>query len=208
MIRLPSPLIHRRAWAWLASWVWLTAVQAAEPSATSATPALTARNLLVGLRQIELVPQDSVTVSTRPQKPPLMTGQQVLVGNGQTARFAISQGQFLQWASVGPSGLAPVGVQTDKVWLVTGQNLSVQPRWRSGETSVELGLVLQASTPQPGRSTDLPRVSGQDLQTQVTLPLNQWTTIAVTGDDPTRGGQVTVSTGRWPRAMQIRVTMP
>lgn len=202
MTRLPNPIIKRSALVWLTSWVWFTSIQATEATAPASLPT---QNLLIGLRQIELVPQETAIVSTRAQKPPLMSSQQVLVGNGQSARFSISQGQFLQWASVGPSGLAPVGVQTSNVWFVTGQSLTVQPRWRSGETSVELSLQLQASTPHPGRSTDLPRASGQDLQTQVTLPLNQWITIAVTGENPGQAGQATVSTGRWARALQVRV---
>lgn len=204
MTCLSRPLMNRRIWACLAGLAWLTTVWATEPTATSPLPA---QNLLVGLRQIELVPQDTATVSTRAQRPPLMNSQQILVGNGQPARFAISQGQILQWASVSSLGM-PMPVQTGQAWLITGQSLAVQPRLRSGETSVELSIVLQASTPPPGRSTDQPRVSGQDLQTQVTLPLNQWTTIAVTGEDTARPGQVTISTGRWARALQIRVATP
>lgn len=202
MFSQPRSCMNRRTWVWLAAMMCLTSVQATE---TPADKALPTQNLLISLRQVEQVPQDSATVSTRAQRPPLMKGQQILVSNGQSARFGISQGQVLQWSAAVASIGTPAHGHIHNVWLVTGQNLVVQPRLRSGETSVELGLSVQGSIAHPGRSTDLPRVSQQNIETQVRLPLNQWTTVAVTGDEPEHTGQVIISTGRWARALQIRV---
>jgi len=187
----------------------LSGLPAALHAADKPAPAqdiLPARNLLVGLRQVDLTPADAVVTSTRARQPALMNPQQILVGNGQSARFELSQGQLLQWGSTIAIAPGQMAMQSSNTWLTTGQSLSVQPSWRGGDAGVEVVVAIQASSTSPGTSTDRPRVQGQDVQTRLTLPLNQWTTIAMTGDNERAAGQAIVSTGPRARGLQIRVS--
>lgn len=147
--------------------------------------------------------------------------QQVRVRNGEKASLQINQSMPMQWvqkiesqsatlSAAGTSASNTSGGVTQAVtWMESGQSLTVTPSWPGGKQAVKVEIEAQASAVDERTSSDLPATSRQRYSTTVSAPLNQWVTIARSGQAAragsysSAGSSAASSDGR--RLTQIRV---
>ena len=150
--------------------------------------------------------------------------QRVLVLNGGQAMLRLSQLTPLRsaaWLWFGPGA----GLAERSTWVDVGQGLAVRPVWPGGKQPVRLDVAIESIARNDlGNTTNTtinttgdataPRLS---VQTQVSLPLGDWVTVAQLSDDSSGNGAVgggaggaSVSTRALRREMslQLRVTVP
>jgi hypothetical protein len=151
----------------------------------------------------------------------------VQVRNGEKALLRMSVATPLQWtqsvsaqsaaAYSGATSGTPVtnnsastatGVSNALVWFDAGQSMSVQPTWPGGKRPVVLVLEVQSTGIESTVGAALPKQSRGSVSTTVTVPLQQWQTIAATGK-PVRPGVYSSESGEARRRLlQVRVSAP
>ncbi len=197
--------------------------QAAVPAAP-ARAALPQRDLLVELRQASDTQAGGYSVSTQPQAAPVVA-QQLRVRNGEAVSWNVGQSMPMQWTqsvmaqnskldvSAGPGapGLSASsqggGVAQGLTWIEAGQSISARPRWTGANQPVTVEVAVQSATVQERTGPELPTRTTSQLATVVSVPLNQWVTIATTGAAPQKGVYSTRSSSDPQRLLQIRVQL-
>ncbi len=144
--------------------------------------------------------------------------QQVRVRSGEKASLQINQSMPMQWvqkiesqsatlSAAGTSASSQSGGVTQAVtWMESGQSFTVTPHWSGGKKPVKLEIEVQSSAVDERTSSDLPATARQRYSTTVTVPLNQWVTIATNGRSTGAGSYSSSGTSDVRRLMQIRVT--
>lgn len=187
--------------------------------AGGASAKLPVRNMTVELRVVASneAPVAATVVRTQPVQEPELDVQKVFVMNGERAQVKLGRSMPLQWvqsAKVGQTAAGtPVrGVDTATQWMESGQALSVLVRWPGGKklAVVELEVDTTALTTQPGHN--LPHQARSRVTSTVTLPLGEWSTVAVTGRREAVAQPGVYSTrpleAQAARLVQIRVLAP
>lgn len=197
-------------------WVGLGAVAWAAP------PKLPVRNMTVELRVVAAGDAPVVAgtvVRTQPvqaQEQELEV-QKVFVMNGERAQVKLGRSMPLQWVQSAkvdqtPAGTPVQGVDTATQWMESGQALSVLVRWPGGKklAVVELEVDTTAVATQPGHK--LPHQARSRVASTITLPLGEWSTVAVTGRREAVAQPGVYSTrpldGEGAKWVQIRVLAP
>ncbi|MFT3857550.1 MAG: hypothetical protein QM742_08660 [Aquabacterium sp.] len=115
------------------------------------------------------------------------------------------------------NGVQPrLGAQT--VWIDVGQGLYVRPRWPGGRSPVMVELEAEAREPVMAGGVRSSRLEpdGQTRRTEVSstlsVPLNEWTTVARSGSKVARAQSGVLSTreldGTESQQLEIRITAP
>ena len=147
--------------------------------------------------------------------------QSLMVRNGEKGSLKAQQSVPMQWVqsvqsqstslSV-PSAAASSssgGVTQALHWFDVGQNMTVTPKWPGGKQDVALEIEVQQADIQAVYHADLPRQVRHQLSTTVTVPLNQWVTIAASGRGaPAAGSYSSESAADARRLLQVRVQLP
>lgn len=144
--------------------------------------------------------------------------QQVRVRNGEKASLQINQSMPMQWvqkiesqsatlSAAGTSASSNSGGVTQAVtWMESGQSLTVTPNWPGGKQAVKVEIEAQASAVDERTSSDLPATSRQRYSTTVSAQLNQWVTIARSGQAARAGSYSSAGSSDGRRLTQIRVS--
>jgi len=144
--------------------------------------------------------------------------QQVRVRNGEKASLQINQSMPMQWvqkiesqsATLSAAGTSASnnsgGVTQAVTWMESGQSLTVTPSWPGGKQVVKVEIEAQASAVDERTSSDLPATSRQRYSTTVSAPLNQWVTIARSGQAARAGSYSSAGSSDGRRLTQIRVS--
>ncbi len=183
-----------------------------------------ARDLTVELRQVKDGEQDSPTATGgaysvgTANRAVDFAPQLVRVRNGEKASLQINQSMPMQWvrkiesqsatlsaASASASSNAG-GVTQDITWMESGQSFTATPRWPGGRQAVKVEIEVQSSAVEERTSSDLPTTARQRYSTTVSAPLNQWVTIATSGNMSRSGSYSSAGTSDGRRLVQIRVT--
>lgn len=199
----------------------------AAPRAVPASPARSAlpqRDLLIELRQASDTQAGGYSVSTQPQAAPVVA-QQLRVRNGEAVSWNVGQSMPMQWTQsvvaqnskldvsggLGAPGLSASsqggGVAQGLTWIEAGQSISARPRWPGGNQPVTVEVAVQSASVQERTGPELPTRTSSQLATVVSVPLNQWVTIATTGAAPQKGVYSTRSSSDPQRLLQIRVQL-
>ena len=184
----------------------------------------TSSDLTVELRQVKDGEQDNpntsgstYTVGTT-NRPVDFAPQQVRVRNGEKGSLQINQSIPMLWvqkvesqsttlsaASASASSNAG-GVTQAMTWMESGQSFTVTPHWPGGKQAVKVEIEVQSSAAEERTGPDLPTTARQRYSTTVTAPLNQWITIATSGNVSRSGSYSSAGTSDGRRLVQIRVT--
>lgn len=181
------------------------------------------RDLTIELRQIR-EGQDSAQAATGTytagpsSQNAEFAPQQVRVRSGEKASLQIQQSIPMQWiqkielqsttlsaASASASSQAG-GVTQGVVWMESGQNLSVTAHWSGGKQPAQLEIEVQSATVDERNGADLPATRRQRVSTTMTVPLDQWITIASSGRSSTPGTYSSTGSSDARRHLQVRVT--
>jgi hypothetical protein len=209
--------------------VAITAVACMTPLATPAqtpkreTVREIARDLTVELRQVKDGEQDnpnatgsaySVGTANRAVD---FAPQQVRVRSGEKASLQINQSMPMQWvqkvesqsatfsAANASASSSTGGVTQGITWIESGQSLTVTPHWLGGKQPVKAEIEVQSSAVEERTGSGLPTTARQRFSTTVTAPLNQWVTIATSGNVARSGSYSSTGTSDGRRLVQIRV---
>lgn len=184
--------------------------------------ALPKRDLLVELREVQAGGESGEgysvsTAATAPSRVPLS----LVVRNGEKGSVRLQQSVPLQWVQSVQSQSSSVvvpgasaassggGLSQSLHWLEVGQSITLTPRWPGGKKEVSLELEVQQAEIQTVHNADLPNQLRIQTSTQLTLPLNQWTTIATSGKDPAATGSYnSEARADARRLLQLRVSAP
>ena len=183
-----------------------------------------ARDLTIELRQVKDGEQDnpspasgaySVGTANRAVD---FAAQQVRVRSGEKASLQINQSMPMLWvqkveaqsatltaASASASSSAG-GVTQAMTWMESGQSFTVTPHWPGGKQAVKVEIEVQSSAVEERTGPDLPTTARQRYSTTVTAQLNQWITIATSGNVARSGSYSSAGTSDGRRLVQIRVT--
>ena len=144
--------------------------------------------------------------------------QQVRVRNGEKASLQLNQSMPMQWvqkiesqsatlSAAGTSASNQSGGVTQAVtWMESGQSLTVTPRWTGGKQPVRVEIEAQSSAVDERVSADLPATQRQRYTSTVSVPLNQWVTIASSGKPARQGSYSSAGSTDARRLTQIRVS--
>lgn len=144
--------------------------------------------------------------------------QQVRVRSGEKASLQINQSMPMQWvqkiesqsatlSAAGTSASSQAGGVTQAVtWMESGQSFTVTPHWPGGRQPVKLEIEVQSSAVDERTSSDLPATARQRYSTTVSAALNQWVTIATSGDAAKAGSFSSAGSIDARRLLQVRVT--
>lgn len=203
--------IRRRA-HWLALCAGLAGLAQAQTP-----PALPLKNLLIEVRQTQQQDSQSQGINVLGGMPlqsnsrslDARSTQQSLVLNGRPVRLL--SGNSTPWAlyqSYLRNGVIVVLPST--VWVQSGTGFMASPRW-SGDGFVELEIQAQSDLGNRGALPNQP-IAQQSAASQVSVPLNEWTTIARsdTGQDSQQSGigQMRNSQSQGSTALQVRISVP
>lgn len=145
--------------------------------------------------------QGSVVLRSRERQDAGQGEQSVLVLNGARAGIGMAQAVPLQWVEVAVTPDGPAAVLR-QAWTEAGQRLQVQPRWPGGSAPVTVEVMQQASTGSAGDS----------LVTSLRVPLDQWVTVARSGESRSRHEQGVLSSRdaqrQGQRELQMRISVP
>ena len=101
------------------------------------------------------------------------------------------------------------GVTQALQWFDVGQSITVTPKWPGGRKDVALEIEVMQADMSTVYHADLPRQARNQLSTTVTLPLNQWVTIAASGKGAAAAGHYSSeSAPDVRRLLQVRVVVP
>jgi len=92
--------------------------------------------------------------------------------------------------------------------MQVGQSFKVQPRWPGGKQPARVEIDVQSANVSQRNGSELPDQSNSMLTTTVNSPLGQWTTIAISGNNPQSGVYSSQSASNNRRLLQIRVLAP
>lgn len=189
--------------------------------ALPAAAQLPKRDLLVEFRHVEEGAERSAgyTVNTQARNPWLLA-RQVQVRNGEKASVRLEQSIAVQWVQEaaaqdtsfpttgGAARSRSAGVTQAVTRLVSGQSITVQPRWPGAKQAVSVEIEVKSSSVGERIGAELPAQSTNQLVTTVSAPLGQWVTIASTGSSPQPGVYGNDAASEMPRLFQIRVLAP
>jgi hypothetical protein len=211
-----------------ATGLWALVLGGVAGLALAAGPPLPQRNLSVEARVVEasevereaLAAGGSVTVGTAGattvqggvtlragnEQAETRQVQRVLVLNGGRATLRLSQLVPLRSLALAWTGRT-AGVSERIRWVDVGSGMTVQPRWPGGAAEVQVDVEID-SAPAGDATAERTRV-----QTQLSLPLGQWVTVAVLGersDSRSGGSGLTTATAARAssRSLQLRVSAP
>lgn len=192
--------------------------------AGAAQPPLPARDLTVELRQVVEGREDGAThYAVGGDANPVWEPQLLQVRNGEKALLRLNDAMPMQWTqsastqnTTGTGGAATGGSQANPqasvsnalVWFDAGQSMSVQARWPGGNKSVVLVLEVQRAAVGSGTGAVLPTQSRNTLTTTLTVPLDQWLTVAATGKAVKPGVYSSDAGVSGRRLLQVRVMAP
>lgn len=186
-------------------------------------------DLTVELRQIREGQEDqddpeasggnggAYTVGTSGSRPVDFAPQHVRVRNGEKASLQLNQSMPMQWvqkiesqsATLSAGGTSASntsgGVTQAVTWMESGQSLTVTPHWPGGKLPVRVEIEAQSSAVDDRTSSDLPATQRQRYTSTVSVPLNQWVTIASSGKPARAGSYSSNGSSEGRRLMQIRV---
>ena len=189
--------------------------------ALPAAAQLPKRDLLVEFRHVEEGAERSAgyTVNTQARNA-LLPARQVQVRNGEKASVRLEQSIAVQWmqeaatqdtsfpTTGGAARSRSAGVTQAVTRLVSGQSITVQPRWPGAKQAVSVEIEVKSSSVGERIGAELPAQSTNQLVTTVSAPLGQWVTIASTGSSPQPGVYGNDAASEMPRLFQIRVLAP
>ncbi len=144
--------------------------------------------------------------------------QQMRVRNGEKANLQINQSMPMQWVQKIESQSATLsaggssashnsgGVTQAVTWMEAGQSLTVTPHWPGGKRAVRVEIEAQSSAVDERTSSDLPATHRQRYTSTVSVPLNQWVTIASSGKPARAGSYSSAGSSEGRRLTQIRVS--
>ncbi len=154
------------------------------------------------------------TADTAREWPPVS----LVVRNGEKGILRLQQTVPMQWlqsaqshsntltvpgASASSSG---GGVSQALHWFDVGQSITVTPKWPGGKKDVSLELDVEQADMQTVHNADLPRQVRIQTTTVVSLPFNQWMTIAASGTGPgPTGSYSSEARAQVRRLLQVRV---
>ena len=144
--------------------------------------------------------------------------QSVRVRQGEKAALRWETAQPLQWTQSlqlqalpmnAASANAVLGGTTQTlVWMDSGQNWSITPRWQGGKHPVQLEVEITARQLEDRTIDELPATQRQQLSTTVSARLDEWVTLAATGQ-PSAPGTYRSDPKRGTRTLlQVRVRLP
>ncbi len=146
---------------------------------------------------------------------PLMS---LVVRNGEKGVLRLQQTVPMQWlqsAQSHSSTLAVPGASATSSggsvrqalhWFDVGQSVTVVPKWPGGKKDVSLELDVEQTDMQTVHNADLPLQVRRQTTTVVTLPFNQWMTIAASGNGPApMGSYSSEARVQVRRMLQVRV---
>lgn len=183
-------------------------------------------DLTVELRQVKEGQEDednpqtssgAYTVGTSDSRPVDFAPQQVRVRNGEKASLQLNQSMPMQWVHKIESQSATLsagstsasnqsgGVAQGVTWIESGQSLTVTPHWPGGKRPVRVEIEAQSSAVDERTSPDLPATQRQRYTSTVSVPLNQWVTIASSGKAARAGAYSSGGGSEGRRLVQIRV---
>ncbi len=181
------------------------------------------RDLTVELRQIREGDEGAnaaggaYIVGTASRSPDFAP-QQVRVRSGEKASLSLNQSIPMQWvhkieahsatlsAANASASSNAAGVTQEVTWMESGQNLNVTAHWGGGKQHVKLDIEMQASLVDERNSSDLPATNRQRLSTTVTVPLQQWVTLAGSGKSSKPGSYSSAGSSEGRTLVQIRVS--
>lgn len=184
-------------------------------------------DLNVELRQVKEGQEDqdsaqprgsAFTVGTSGSRPVDFAPQQVRVRNGEKASLQLNQSMPMQWvqkiesqsATLSAGGTSASnqsgGVTQAVTWMESGQSLTVTPYWPGGKRLVRVEIEAQSSAVDERSSSDLPATQRQRYTSIVSVPLNQWVTIASSGKAAQVGSYSSGGGSEGRRLTQIRVS--
>ena len=180
-------------------------------------------DLTVELRQIREGDEGSnaaggaYTVGTAARSPDFAP-QQVRVRSGEKASLSVNQSMPMQWvqkiethsanltAANAFASSTAAGVTQAVTWMESGQSLNVTPHWGGGKKPVKLEIEMLVSVVDDRTGSDLPATNRQRLSTTVTVPLQQWVTLASSGKASKPGSYSSAGSSDGRTLLQIRVS--
>ena len=178
------------------------------------------RDLSIELRQVdEGAEAEGYRAST--SQSDAWSVQGLSVRNGEKGILRAQQSVPMQWVQsvqsqssslAVPSAAASSssgGVTQALHWLDVGQSMTVTPKWPGGKKDVVLEIEVQQADVKSLHNADLPRQIRNQLSTTVSVPLNQWVTIAASGKRAVAAGNYSSESGADARRLlQVRVQAP
>jgi hypothetical protein len=205
-LALTTPLI-------LGSVAPAAAAQKAKPPTASV-----ARDLTIELRQVREGQEGAAYTAGTAAQGADFTPQQMRVRSGEKASLSLNQSQPLQWvqrietasaslsAASASASSQSGGVTQAVTWMESGQSLSVTPHWAGGKQPAKLEIEMLAAHVDDRTGADLPATQRRHLSTTVTAPLNQWVTLATSGQTAKPGTYSSTGTSEGRVLVQIRVS--
>ena len=198
-------------------------------AARAADAPLPRRDLTVELRQTEEGREGGSTYSAGGSDTPLWEPQQVQVRNGEKALLRMNDAIPMQWTQ-SASGPAPASGPTAAnassanntnvninaaasvgnalAWFDAGQSLSVRPKWPGGNKPAVVEIEVQRAAVGARTGAELPGQARNSVSTTLSVPLDEWVTIAATGKSPKAGVYSSEAGTQVRRLLQMRVTAP
>ena len=186
---------------------------------TLAHAQLPRRDLSVELRQVEEGHGATETYRAGSRQNATWSSQSISVRNGEKGTLRTQQSVPMQWVQSvqsqansltvpGAAASSSGGGATQALhWFEVGQVMTVTPKWPGGAKEVALEIEVQQTDIQSGHNPDLPSQVRNQLSTTVTVPLNQWVTVAAGGKSAVAAGSYSSdSTADARRLLQVRVT--
>lgn len=185
----------------------------------SALPArLSQQDFVVEVRQVQGDDSQTTTWSSSVGSDAGLMAQSVRVRQGEKAALRWETAQPLQWTQSlqlqalpmnAASANAVLGGTTQTlVWMDSGQNWSITPRWQGGKHPVQLEVEITARQLEDRTIDELPATQRQQLSTTVSARLDEWVTLAATGQ-PSAPGTYRSDPKRGTRTLlQVRVRLP
>ena len=146
---------------------------------------------------------------------PLMS---LVVRNGEKGVLRLQQTVPMQWLQSAQSHTSTLEVPGASAtsdggsvrqalhWFDVGQSVTVVPKWPGGKKDVILELDVEQTDTQTVHNADLPRQLRTQTTTVVSLPFNQWMTIAASGKGPAPAGSYSSEARvQVRRLLQVRV---
>lgn len=198
-------------------------------AAQAAEAPLPKRDLTVELRQTEEGREAGSSYSAGGSDTPLWEPQQVQVRNGEKALLRMNDALPMQWtqSASGPAPAAGPGaanggsanntnltinaassVNNALVWFDAGQSVAVRPRWPGGNRPVVVEIEVQRAAVGARTGADLPGQTRNSVSTTLSVPLDEWVTIAATGKAPKAGVYSSAAGTQVRRLLQMRLTAP
>ena len=179
---------------------------------------LSQQDFVVEVRQVQGDGNQATTWSSSVGSDTSLMAQSVRVRQGEKAALRWETAQPLQWTQSlqlqalpmnAASANAVLGGTTQTlVWMESGQNWSITPRWRGGKHPVQLEVEIAARKLDDRTTGELPATQRQQLATTVSAPLDEWVTLAATGQ-PSVPGTYRSDPQRSVRTLlQVRVHLP